>query len=271
MILAIAFLALRFIPAGAGNSGTSSDKSGYPAVYPRWRGELFCAGRFISNTPGLSPLARGTLLIMRIMRSAARFIPAGAGNSWPGFVKQSHIKVYPRWRGELFCVFFCDDPKRGLSPLARGTHPEINGDGAFTRFIPAGAGNSCRCITKRLQCPVYPRWRGELSKLKHCTQASGGLSPLARGTQWGNNMAVLRLRFIPAGAGNSQILHALRRVIPVYPRWRGELIPSSTSTTCARGLSPLARGTRGGIHEDRAARRFIPAGAGNSLKVYICS
>ncbi|AHG10267.1 hypothetical protein ECRM12581_17765 [Escherichia coli O145:H28 str. RM12581] len=37
------------------------------------------------------------------------------------------------------------------------------------------------------------------------------------------------------------------------------------------GLSPLARGTL-----DEAARviadgRFIPAGAGNSLKVYICS
>ncbi|EMV56140.1 hypothetical protein EC2846750_2929 [Escherichia coli 2846750] len=38
-----------------------------------------------------------------------------------------------------------------------------------------------------------------------------------------------------------------------------------------RGLSPLARGTHHHQALPALAARFIPAGAGNSLKVYICS
>ncbi|ENC30737.1 hypothetical protein ECP030526011_2955 [Escherichia coli P0305260.11] len=38
-----------------------------------------------------------------------------------------------------------------------------------------------------------------------------------------------------------------------------------------RGLSPLARGTPPRIVLCAGVTRFIPAGAGNSLKVYICS
>ena len=37
------------------------------------------------------------------------------------------------------------------------------------------------------------------------------------------------------------------------------------------GLSPLARGTLRERIAARLRKRFIPAGAGNSLKVYICS
>jgi len=51
------------------------------AVYPRWRGEhaksIFSGAKFI----GLSPLARGTPFMHLDIRGAARFIPAGAGNT----------------------------------------------------------------------------------------------------------------------------------------------------------------------------------------------
>ncbi len=51
----------RFIPAGAGNSFSSSSIAVVLTVYPRWRGELESEGRFRQGVHGLSPLARGTL------------------------------------------------------------------------------------------------------------------------------------------------------------------------------------------------------------------
>ena len=70
------------------------------------------------------------------------------------------------------------------------------------RFIPAGAGNSCRGCR---------RWK-----------SACGSSPLARGTvtALGNDLA--QPRFIPAGAGNRASPVGLPSFTPVHPRWRGE-------------------------------------------------
>ncbi len=54
---------VRFIPAGAGNSGESGCVHQWSSVYPRWRGELKQIVRFPHIHDGLSPLARGTQLI----------------------------------------------------------------------------------------------------------------------------------------------------------------------------------------------------------------
>ncbi len=51
----------------------------------------------------------------------------------------------------------------------------------------------------------------------------------------------------------------------VYPRWRGELIYSKPSECIPGGLSPLARGTRDRRCYAELLKRFIPAGAGNSI------
>ncbi len=140
--------------------------------------------------------------------------------------------VYPRWRGEHT--------------------PEINGDGAFTRFIPAGAGNTSNCCNGTAQ----PR----------------GLSPLARGTLPRRRLCATAKRFIPAGAGNTrkQLPWMLRycglsplargtpspslvdeKSITVYPRWRGEHGGRIFYIPTVRGLSPLARGnTRSQICSD---------------------
>ena len=52
--------------------------------------------------------------------------------------------------------------------------------------------------------------------------------------------------------------------LPVYPRWRGELIVHINNRGEFNGLSPLARGTHYGPGKKRAGGRFIPDGAGNS-------
>ena len=91
----------RFIPAGAGNSGSTACLIAFRSVYPRWRGELF---RCVNNSDlqiGLSPLARGTPADQECATGRRRFIPAGAGNSTVQTAGYYFFAVYPRWRGEL--------------------------------------------------------------------------------------------------------------------------------------------------------------------------
>ncbi len=71
----------RFIPAGAGNTFTLQTQQDIQSVYPRWRGEHFYDFWYSLRGDGLSPLARGTLLLPARLKPAFRFIPAGAGNT----------------------------------------------------------------------------------------------------------------------------------------------------------------------------------------------
>ncbi len=178
--------------------------------------------------------------------ATVRFIPAGAGNSCDNAFSVCHLPVYPRWRGELRLPAQYRWAKHGLSPLARGTHLHNQQFVFYSRFIPAGAGNSYLGAKYGFTCAVYPRWRGELSASTKRPSHRAGLSPLARGTRVGGWKLRARKRFIPAGAGNSPPERLTKYFFSVYPRWRGELA----------------------IRPDRSntSQRFIPAGAGNSIK-----
>ncbi len=151
-------------------------------VYPRWRGELFCALAFCWLSRGLSPLARGTLCRCQHCWRVIRFIPAGAGNTVPRIISLSSSTVYPRWRGEHVGRESFDCPYIGLSPLARGTLAKQTSGYAWCRFIPAGAGNTRSGGFVLPATPVYPRWRGEHLRLNSEQAIGVGLSPLARGT-----------------------------------------------------------------------------------------
>ena len=173
----------RFIPAGAGNTFVAVCRRRLFTVYPRWRGEHTLLAAFPKALTGLSPLARGTLKAAAAVVSVARFIPAGAGNTYLPLLKQSHESVYPRWRGE--------HQGRKVAP------PPTE------RFIPAAAGNTCLGVCGPACIPVYPRWRGEHQVLRQAGDAGTGLSPLARGTHRGRGLTQITGRFIPAGAGNT--------------------------------------------------------------------
>ncbi len=73
--------ALRFIPAGAGNTHHYLDYLIRQPVYPRWRGEHAIGVLDKLEERGLSPLARGTPPAAQQQRGNQRFIPAGAGNT----------------------------------------------------------------------------------------------------------------------------------------------------------------------------------------------
>ena len=71
----------RFIPAGAGNSGSAPRSELTLEVHPRWRGEQNDGSCVGAGATGSSPLARGTGNDCCTHRRVVRFIPAGAGNS----------------------------------------------------------------------------------------------------------------------------------------------------------------------------------------------
>lgn len=85
--------------------------------------------------------------------------------------------------GELQVISIIASSAPGLSPLTRGTHMNVGSDRVFTRFIPAGAGNTVLDHFKFTIDSVYPRWRGEHWLCNSSTHDHVGLSPLARGTR----------------------------------------------------------------------------------------
>ena len=235
-------------------------------VYPRWRGELFCALAFCWLSRGLSPLARGTLCRCQHCWRVIRFIPAGAGNTVPRIISLSSSTVYPRWRGEHSASLMLIIGLGGLSPLARGTRRQRIVRLPLHRFIPAGAGNTSTLSITTDREPVYPRWRGEHPNGSALSYPQIGLSPLARGTQSDAIDALIDARFIPAGAGNTEGAEEYRIQNAVYPRWRGEHDKSLTKNNSTPGLSPLARGTHHYFGKSVIKNRFIPAGAGNTYR-----
>ena len=98
--LAAADRQLRFIPAGAGNTGLCSQQLRHSPVHPRWRGEHNRAPKGWRCCGGSSPLARGTPFRLDNGAADRRFIPAGAGNTPAWTLASSNSPVHPRWRGE---------------------------------------------------------------------------------------------------------------------------------------------------------------------------
>ena len=159
-----------------------------------------------------------------IICQTIRFIPAGAGNT--------------RYYSPAPVVGI------GLSPLARGTLNISSSNRTSIRFIPAGAGNTSLKTTGVKWTTVYPRWRGEHLQPKLNFGFVIGLSPLARGTLLDIPEHCADLRFIPAGAGNTNQAEYSINPTTVYPRWRGEHSSTPARRVRVSGLSPLARGTR---------------------------
>ena len=133
----------------------------------------------------------------------SKLIPAGAGNTSRGTAQTDRSAVHPRWRGEHSCTGGGSQSGNGSSPLARGTHRGGAGSHAKHRFIPAGAGNTYSAGPSVGMKSVHPRWRGEHMAALCTIPSLNGSSPLARGTHAPFISSVWRVRFIPAGAGNT--------------------------------------------------------------------
>ena len=111
---------------------------------------------------------------------------------------------------------------------------------------------------------VHPRRRGEHSSSNTSKTQSTGSSPQARGTLRRPRGRRARGRFIPAGAGNTQMTVCAWSPGSVHPRRRGEHVHEPEKAISVGGSSPQARGTRWSYWRRGHRWRFIPAGAGNT-------
>ena len=92
----------------------------------------------------------------------------------------------------------------GSSPRVRGTrHIRIPAT-EILRFIPAGAGNTARESKIGRAELVHPRGCGEHTVQISLAGPSTGSSPRVRGTLPTGADPADPMRFIPAGAGNTQ-------------------------------------------------------------------
>ena len=91
-----------------------------------------------------------------------------------------------------------------------------------------------------------------------------GSSPLARGTRKRSISSRLRMRLIPARAGNTAVGDDAPVPVTAHPRSRGEHAGMCEAITSRLGSSPLARGTLPATDAYINAWRLIPARAGNT-------
>ena len=107
-------------------------------------------------------------------------------------------------RGERGSADGLSGPASGSSPHARGT-PEYNPKNrAWSRFIPACAGNAIDSGSVSGLVTVHPRMRGERVMMAARDSDRFGSSPHARGTHSIDTEEVFYARFIPACAGNAE-------------------------------------------------------------------
>ena len=254
----------RFIPARAGNTGSTIVSRRSTTVHPRSRGEHIEMSSPAARFFGSSPLARGTHQRMFQCAYPTRFIPARAGNTASIAVCSAFVSVHPRSRGEHNRRSTLDTRLPGSSPLARGILPGNPGCASNLRFIPARAGNTIGSSPCGTHIPVHPRSRGEHTRALIASSFAAGSSPLARGTPLSCSACPPTLRFIPARAGNTGRCRVRLRHAPVHPRSRGEHNRPGIPPATRLGSSPLARGTLQTDISCRAYARFIPARAGNT-------
>ena len=155
----------------------------------------------------------------------------------------------------------------GSSPRVRGTLPLPLASRSGIRFIPARAGNARSDPRRHPSLSVHPRACGERLREGDLDCPRLGSSPRVRGTLDRETGDIATERFIPARAGNAPMRSLSYPTRAVHPRACGERNDKRELTVLPNGSSPRVRGTLEPLHWPAPAQRFIPARAGNALRV----
>ncbi len=233
----------RFIPAPAGNMPSFLTPLPAYSVHPRACGEHNPVAPLNLPHAGSSPRLRGTWLYRAGRGGLYRFIPAPAGNIPHPYRRLWLSSVHPRACGEHPRMFTWTLVPAGSSPRLRGTYLADPSRSAKGRFIPAPAGNIQPAHKLRPGGAVHPRACGEHGLELWLLDTGAGSSPRLRGTCDIAMPARLRIRFIPAPAGNISFSRRRSSHPPVHPRACGEHCSIVCHRHSGRGSSPRLRGT----------------------------
>ncbi len=173
-------------------------------------------------------------------------------------------RAYPRVCGG---ISFSTPPSRifiGLSPRVRGNPVYLLSQLDAARPIPACEGESKRPTLRPPFSWAYPRVCGGIRLPEGVTSYSYGLSPRVRGNLPRGLFGCLKLRPIPACAGESFGTSASVFHTTAYPRVCGGIGGQSRHQGNDSGLSPRVRGKRIQMQSSIREERPIPACAGET-------
>ena len=155
----------------------------------------------------------------------------------------------------------------GLSPRVRGNLQALLLRFFSHRSIPACAGEPGTARKTRSVSGVYPRVCGGTNPCASPVTTGVGLSPRVRGNRNAARGVAVRIRSIPACAGEPLLKVLVMVQFPVYPRVCGGTAATKPSDITSTGLSPRVRGNRTLRNMRRTVRRSIPACAGEPLEL----
>ena len=211
-------------------------------VYPRACGGTNQSSAAATGFEGLSPRMRGNPVGRTGPVVRCGSIPAHAGEPVLGWSPDGWRWVYPRACGGTEAVPDHWIDRVGLSPRMRGNRGGAWADVTGLGSIPAHAGEPRTPNTSTTSRRVYPRACGGTSSGAALATSLQGLSPRMRGNLEGLGLVNVRLRSIPAHAGEPAPRNIERRMLWVYPRACGGTHARLHRPGCHRGLSPRMRG-----------------------------
>ena len=200
--------------------GNLTIQSGATA-YPRMRGGNRDTRGMKRLGEGLSPHARGKLVITELDRIMLGPIPACAGETLGVGRVLLGLGAYPRMRGGNRHQRLCVRWHSGLSPHARGKQTVVTNQLVEEGPIPACAGETCGAFGGIRKARAYPRMRGGNSWASTRARYCAGLSPHARGKQVVHLVGQVDRGPIPACAGETWQSRRCSQRPTAYPRMRG--------------------------------------------------
>ena len=208
----------RIIPAHAGQTRPRPRTPVSPTDHPRAcgaNGSMTCAFRSCS---GSSPRMRGKPAEVEETATGVRIIPAHAGQTalrrHPCTREPDHPRACGANTGKDAEKHFKD----GSSPRMRGKHASYGFIQAFSRIIPAHAGQT-ECGTRaRGRRTDHPRACGANLSGDGSDTLGDGSSPRMRGKHVQACMLSCSARIIPAHAGQTVCLMRVRVQVTDHPR-----------------------------------------------------
>ena len=261
---AIPVSAARSIPAYAGETGKGQEHARTLRVDPR-----VCGGnRWRSSSPrclsGRSPRMRGKLSAAAIPVSAARSIPAYAGETGKGQEHARTLRVDPRVCGGNTRCVSRGQATEGRSPRMRGKRSPPREEIPARRSIPAYAGETGSARLRVGRLDVDPRVCGGNASFLGGFLIPSGRSPRMRGKPPIAAHAIGPRGSIPAYAGETARSLVPRRTPRVDPRVCGGNNVTLHHVRSPRGRSPRMRGKL--LYSDKVMEALgsIPAYAGET-------
>ena len=207
---------------------------------------------------------RGTHHGVQLLGDRAGIIPADAGNTRSWAATRTWTGDHPRGCGEHVSWSLMAAGLMGSSPRMRGTRHDGCVDPALPGIIPADAGNTPSDSSIGAASADHPRGCGEHRLGWVGVTLGGGSTPRMRGTPTKPCTSGTARGIIPADAGNTAVRSAEDLCGTDHPRGCGEHPTSSMLFSVLLGSSPRMRGTHPVAAGMEAARRIIPADAGNT-------